>query len=129
MTTVWWLLGGGCIRGLSGNGKNTIKIKFEKQMRKICAFSTKISNSNYVYGLVCSVCLFITCSALSASGWLNQGVMFYWPKEIKYLYKLHRILWLDKLISKQVLKLVQFLELLPKIYVCFTIRLCYDLFI
>ena len=82
-----------------------------------------------MYGLVCSVCLFITCSTLSASGWLNQGVMFYWPKEIKYLYKLHRILWLDKLISKLVLNLVKFLELLPKIYVCFTIRLCYDLFI
>ena len=33
-TTVWWLQGGGGIRGLSGNGRNTIKFKSKKEQNK-----------------------------------------------------------------------------------------------
>ena len=31
VTTVWWLLWGGGIRGQRGNGKNIIKIKLKKK--------------------------------------------------------------------------------------------------
>ena len=33
-TTVWWLQGGGSIRGIKGNGKNTIK-KTRKNIKEV----------------------------------------------------------------------------------------------
>ena len=52
MTTVWWLLGAGSIRGLNGNGKNYNKIKpKEKRKRALAGLAQWIEHRLRTKGL------------------------------------------------------------------------------